>query len=202
MAAMIGSDESRGAARHVAFGFQRRWGLPVVFITTSPDTSSNIIISINSWKVGTPSLKAPESTERRSNNLPRVDCNDDVEASIECENLFSFKIPNKTERKETAQENAYLSALYAKDVFDVFIEEFLGWDTKHSVPKKGGGALGVVRWYAGSAEAQKSGDVHFHLLVALYGFPRATEIMKEMLKSVDFRDKSVIVFYRCLIADF
>ena len=113
MAAVMGSDESRGSARKVAFGFSERKSIYHLFVTFSPDSSSTYVISINSWKV------KPE----------------------DCETLFSFRLPKKALRKSTAAENGYLSGEYAYDLLQIFIEEFLGWDQKLSVPKRGGGAV-------------------------------------------------------------
>lgn len=161
MAAVMGSDESRGSARKVAFGFAERWSIYHLFITFSPDTSSTYVISINSWKV------KPE----------------------DCETLFSFRVPNKSMRKATAAENAYLSGSFAYDLLQVFIEEFLGWDQKMSAPKRGGGAVGVVRQFAGGAESKQSGDVHFHMVVSVRGFPKTTEKIHELFKSAEFRKR-------------
>ena len=45
--AMYGSDESRGAARNVAFGYCKRLAEGNIFATLSPDTSGTYVISIN-----------------------------------------------------------------------------------------------------------------------------------------------------------
>jgi hypothetical protein len=161
MAAVMGSDESRGAARKQAFGFSERKGIYQLFITFSPDTSATFIISINAWK----------STEE------------------DCVNLFSIKVPRKAQRKETAAENPFLAAQFAYDLLKIFIEEFLGWDIELAAPKRGGGAVGVIEDFAGAAESKQAGDVHFHMMVSVHGFPKTTEKLMEMLESKDFRKR-------------
>jgi len=161
MAAVMGSDESRGSARKVAFGFSERKSIYHLFVTFSPDSSSTYVISINSWKV------KPD----------------------DCETLFSFRLPKKASRKSTAAENGYLSGEYAYDLLQIFIEEFLGWDQKLSVPKRGGGAVGVVEQFAGGAENKQTGDPHFHMVISLRGFPKTTEKMHELFQTAEFRKR-------------
>jgi len=161
MAAVMGSDESRGAARKVAYGFAERWAIYHLFITFSPDSSSTYIISINSWKI------KPE----------------------DCQTLFSFKVPKKAVRKQTAAENAYLTAEFAYDLLQIFIEDFLGWDQQMGAAKRGGGAVGVLDHYAGAAENKQSGDPHFHMVVSVRGFPKTTEQIHKLFKSADFRKR-------------
>ena len=163
MAAVMGSDESRGSARKEALGFQERWGVNQLFATLSPDTSSTYIICINSGKA----------------------------TDEDCETLFSFKVPRKALRKETAAENAYLTGKFAYDLLQIFIEEFLGWDQQMGAPKRGGGAFGICRHFAGSAEAKQSGDPHFHLVASFFGFPRTTAHLLELMKSEEFRKRFV-----------
>jgi hypothetical protein len=163
MAAVMGSDESRGAARKIATGFTERFSIYHMFITFSPDSASNYVISINAWKA----------------------------TAAECSTLFSFRVPKKASRKETAAENPYLTALYAYDLLQIFIEDFLGWDIKMGAPKRGGGAVGVLRNYSGAAESKQDGTPHFHMVLSLFGFPRTTEEFQELFGSEEFRKRQV-----------
>ena len=167
MVAVMGSDESRGSARKEAIGFQERWAVNQLFATLSPDTASTYIISINSGKA----------------------------TAEDCETLFSFKVPRKALRKETAAENQYRTGEYAYELLQIFIEEFLGWDQQLGAPKRGGGAFGILRHYAGSAEAKQTGDPHFHIVASFFGFPKTTEKLVELLKSEEFRKRLVKITY-------
>lgn len=172
--AVHGSDESRGKARHLAFGLQRRLAVANFFVTISPATDSTYVISINS---GT--LKEEDVI------------------------TINFLLPNRTELRCVANQNPYQMAVYAKRVFDVFIQHFLGWDFEFRRPRKEGGALGYLRWLMGSAESQMCTDNHGHFVGAIYGFPRTSKQLTQDLLSPELRRRSVtITFIRCAITTF
>jgi len=159
VAAMVGSDESAAAARQISFGYQQRMGIANLFCTFSPDASGTYFISIY-------------SRELSFDNM-----------------IHRIELPSKNDRRGFAGKNPYLCATYAKRILDIFIEEFLGWDLKYGVPKRNGGACGILRWFAGSAEAQVCFDIHFHILMSIYGWPRTTEQYRELVKTQEFRDR-------------
>lgn len=165
MSAMIGTDESRGSARHVAFGYQLRLCIANLFITFSPDSAGTYFISIYANKISA----------------------DDV--------VHKINLPTRNERKEVAGRNPVLQAVYAKRILEIFIEHFLGWDQKRGVPYREGGACGVLEWFTGAAEAQKCQDIHFHILGGVRGWPRTTAEFRELIKSERFRKRCVIYYF-------
>ena len=102
---------------------------------------------------------------------------------------IKFGIPGRGERKLIAGDNAVECAKYAKKLSDVFIHDFLGWDTLKHMSLEGGGALGVIRWFAGAAEAQKCHDVHFHFVIGVHGIPRTTKEFTTKLQEIAFQEK-------------
>jgi hypothetical protein len=168
MRAMVGSDDSAAAARQIAFGYQLRMGIASIFCTLSPDNAGTYFISIYSGKLSFDNL------------------------------IHKIKLPTRSERRETAGKNPYLCAVYAKRVLDVFIEDFLGWDQQHGASKRGGGAFGVLRWFAGSAEAQVCHDIHFHILASIFGWPRTTAQYKESMKTEAFQIRYTTILTLCI----
>ena len=153
MSAMIGTDESRGAARHIGFGYQLRICIANLFITFSPDSAGTYFICIYAHKISVDNI------------------------------IQQINLPTRNERKQVAGRNAVLQAVYAKRILDIFIEEFLGWDLKRAEPRKGGGAFGVLDWFNGAAEVQKCQDIHFHIMAGVRGWPRTTAEFREFVKS-------------------
>ena len=168
LSAMPGTDENRGSARHVAMGFCRRFGDFNLFITISPFTGGTHVISFNSTKL----------EDRR-----HVD--------------FEIQLKSVGERKRTAGENPYQSAMYASRIVDAFVEYFLGWDSNLKAPKKfisedgiiSSEAMGVVESFCSAAENQKNGDIHFHFVVRIRGFPRTANELEELLHDKDFKKR-------------
>ena len=165
---MHGTDENRAAARHTAFGLLKRIADNNIFITISPDTGSTYVVSINSTKL-----------EDRAH----VD--------------FQIKMDTREKRKTYSSDNPYQSAMYASRVLDAFILDFLGWDMELKAPKKvlsstgkiTSGALGVLRHFCVATEAQKNGDIHFHIVASIAGCPRTTEEFKDMMEDPTFLDR-------------
>ncbi|KAJ3072408.1 hypothetical protein HDU98_003690 [Podochytrium sp. JEL0797] len=164
--AYAGSDESRSAGLHRAFGIQKRLGSANFFTTISPATSRSWVVAIN--------------------------C--DLVNGEHCQLKFELGgndmvLPNAAERSLAAGRNPYESAVYARGVLDVFLEEFLGWDFKYRAPKPGGGMLGAARWINTSVETQKQGDVHFHIVASAYGLPRTSAEFRAKLKDPLWADR-------------
>jgi len=165
LAATYGSDESRGKARQIGFGFQRRISVANLFVTISPDTASTFTILINNGNLTVEYLvngelkfmfvKASESTNAR--HVPTA------------------SLPNRDQRKMMIGDNPYLSAQYALRVFKAYIEHFLGWDPIRKRSKIGGGGYGMLRWFTAADEAQKGADNHLHIVGGVVGFPKTTE---------------------------
>ena len=156
---MFGSDESRAAARQVCNAFTIRMRDPILFITHSPDCGGTLVIAINT-----------NNMEPFTVAIPNV-------------------LPNRSERKQIAAKDAYQSAMYAHRVNQAFIEVFLGWDQTLKGPKREGGALGAVKWFSGAGEPQSMGDIHFHFVVALCGFPPTSAELRNRLGDPAFFDK-------------
>lgn len=159
MANMFGSDESRAAARQVCNAFTIRMRDPILFITHSPDCGGTLVIAINT-----------NNMEPFTVAIPNV-------------------LPNRSERKQIAAKDAYQSAMYAHRVKQAFIEVFLGWVQTLKGPKREGGALGAVKWFSGAGEPQSMGDIHFHFVVALCGFPPTSAELRNRLGDPGFFDK-------------
>ena len=121
MAAMYGSDASRKAALHIAFGFNIRMSNPHFFYTISPDPYGNYIVSINTSNMSDPS---------------HVDVSFGIDEAL--------PKPSRATRKQHVNSDPFQCALYAKAVNEAFIEYFLGWSLEFKGPKKEGGALGLV----------------------------------------------------------
>ena len=102
LAAMWGSDESRGRERNIAFGLTKRKSMPNTFITITPDTASTLCIAIN--------CREMNGEQRHLFTINGI---------INYEN-----IPNRNERKKFSGANPYLSAEYAKRILDCFINNF------------------------------------------------------------------------------
>jgi hypothetical protein len=161
MANMFGSDESRAAGRQVVFGMAIRISDPLVFITHSPDCGGTLVICINT-----------NSMEPFTVELPNI-------------------LPNRSERKKIAALDPFQSAMYAHRVNEAFIEYFVGWDTKFHGPKREGGALGVAKWWSGAGEPQSFGDIHFHYVLALHGFPPTGDELRRRLSDPEFLAKFI-----------
>ncbi|KAJ3222997.1 hypothetical protein HDU78_011504, partial [Chytriomyces hyalinus] len=131
--AYIGSDKSRSAHLHVAFGIQKRLGSANVFITVSPASSRSWALAIN--------CKLVNGEHIQLQSLPDAD--------------VQLNTPNASERENAANKNSYECADYARRNLLVFLEDFLGWNFKYRAPNRGGGFLGVTRWFTTSAETQK-----------------------------------------------
>jgi hypothetical protein len=161
MSNMFGSDESRAAGRQVCFGMAIRICDPLVFITHSPDCGGTLVICINT-----------NSMEPFTVELPNI-------------------LPNRSERKKIAALDPFQSAMYAHRVNQAFIEYFVGWDTKFHGPKREGGALGVAKWWSGAGEPQSFGDIHFHYVLALHGFPPTGDELRRRLSDPEFLAKFI-----------
>jgi hypothetical protein len=167
---MYGTDESRSAARHVAFGLMKRIADTNIFITISPDTGATYVVSINSTKL-----------EDRSH----ID--------------FQMRMDTRGKRKAFSSENPYQSAMYASRVADAFITFFLGWDMELKAPKKfmsssgkiSSGAVGVLRSFCGSAEAQNNGDIHFHFVGSIAGCPRTSKEFEDIMDDINFKERLI-----------
>ncbi|KAI9325027.1 hypothetical protein BDR26DRAFT_963681 [Obelidium mucronatum] len=152
--AFVGSDESRQSGLHTAFGLQKRLGSPHMFATISPATSRSWAIAIN--------------------------C--DLVNGEHCELKFTvgdewtaLVLPNNNARAAAAGDNAYECADYARRILKVFLADFIGWDEKFQAPVRGGGMLGVPRYVTTSAETQKLGDIHFHMIISMHGLPSTSD---------------------------
>jgi len=177
LAATYGSDESRGAARHIAFAYQKRMSVANVFLTISPDTASNVCILINNGNL---------EIEYRLNAGDELETGIKfVKASerIQPHNWDPSIFPNRDERKIMVGDNPYLSAEYSLRVFNVFVTKFLGWDKERCRSSSEGGALGRLRWYMASAEAQQCADNHFHMVCSIFGFPKTTDDLYNLMES-------------------
>ena len=161
MRAMNCSDESRGRVRNLAFALSKRLGNFNVFATLSPDTAGTYTIGINTFNITETGCKL---------QLPNI-------------------LPNRAQRKRFAASDPFQSALYAKRLNEVFIDVILGWDQILKGPKKEGGLFGLIRGYIYGAETQQSGDVHFHYVISIVGFPKTSIQMTELLKSPEFSKK-------------
>jgi len=175
LSATYGSDESRGRARQIAFGFQKRISVANLFITISPDTASTFTILINNGNLtvdykATGELKFFFVKASESANVKHVP---------------TTSLPNREQRKKIIGENPYLSAQYALRIFQVYIEKFLGWDTKRRRSTLEGGAFGMLRWFSAAGEAQKGADNHFHMICGVVGFPKTTAAFYSIMEEDD-----------------
>ncbi|KAI9327432.1 hypothetical protein BDR26DRAFT_901351 [Obelidium mucronatum] len=157
--AFVGSDKSRQAGLHTAFGLQRRLGVANIFATISPATSRSWAVAINCDLVNGEHCQLKFLVGDGKLALPGTD---------------GIILPNNNARTSAASSNSYECADYARRVLNVFLEDFIGWDFKFRAPVRGGGCLGIPRFVTTSAETQKQGDIHFHMVISLHGFPRTS----------------------------
>lgn len=164
LSCMPGSNEQKKAELHKTFAFHLNFSQPHIFFTISPDTGSTFTIAMN------------VSTLDRSHT----------------DFALTVPVPSRQQRKIIAGQNPFIAAQYAHNIFDIFIDVFLGWNRSLQAPRKEGGLFGYIHWFRGSIEAQKLNDLHLHLLAAIWGLPTTTAEFTDMMKSEAFKQRFVI----------
>ncbi|KAJ3072084.1 hypothetical protein HDU98_004316 [Podochytrium sp. JEL0797] len=191
--AFAGSDESRSSELHRAFGIQKRLGTATFFTTISPATAFSWVVAINCQLVNGEhcELKFTLGEENLviSTNVDSLPKQADLANKDALRGLQPDGLPDKNIRGLAAALNPHESAEYARKVVEVFMEHFLGWDFNYRAPKRGGGMIGVTRWFKMSPETQKMGDVHFHFVGSLYGMPRTSEEFRLKLQSSEWAQR-------------
>ncbi|KAJ3062276.1 Alpha-1,3-mannosyltransferase-like protein [Podochytrium sp. JEL0797] len=191
--AFAGSDESRSSELHRAFGIQKRLGTATFFTTISPATAFSWVVAINCRLVNGEhcELKFTLGEEDLviTTNVDSLPKQADLANKDALRGLQPDGLPDKNIRGLAASLNPHESAEYARRVVDVFMEHFLGWDFTYRAPKRGGGMIGVARWFKMSPETQKMGDVHFHFVGSLFGMPRTSEEFRQKLQSSEWAQR-------------
>ncbi|KAI9324413.1 hypothetical protein BDR26DRAFT_966413 [Obelidium mucronatum] len=178
--AFVGSDESRQAGLHTAFGLQRRLGVANIFATISPATSRSWAVAINCDLVNGEHCQLKFLVGDGELAMPGTD---------------GIILPNNNARTSAASSNSYECADYARRVLNVFLEDFIGWDFKFRAPVRGGGCLGIPRFVTTSAETQKQGDIHFHMVISLHGFPRTSAEFRTRLEDPKFAERFILSLF-------
>jgi len=69
-----------------------------------------------------------------------------------------------------------------------------GYDIKKKQSTKYGGIFGQVRAFAGSTETQGTGNLHFHFLLWINGWPKTIPLMEKYINHKILGRKYYILF--------